>query len=122
MLPLRCLLILCMFTQPFCRHCFAEMRTPGSRVEIFATDKENATFDDLLESDVVFPLEDKGICTKKSGLSSPQNGPDTFKTTLCLGKVSAETAFSPSVFPDTKTFLDGATDCPAWLRLSVLLI
>ena len=121
MLKLRAILLpiltACMLTQPFCVHCFAQMRT----MAVCTESEEQKTL--AIDADS-FPVESKGVCTKKSGLSTPKIELDRFHLTTCVWRgLPPVEAISPGFTSvDADILFGDSAHCPAWLRLSVLLI
>lgn len=121
MLKLRAILFpiltVCMLTQPFCAHCFAQIRTMVGCAESM----EQKVLEIDAES---FPPDGNSICTKKPCLSTPKIELDVFQKVICAWHVFLPgEAISPCVTSaDTDIFFGDSARCPAWLRLSVLLI
>lgn len=111
------ILTVCMLTQPFCGHCFAQMRT---MTECAGSLEQKTPAIDAGS----FPVQSKGVCTKKPCLSSPKIEIDRLQITTCAwhGYFHAEAFPSCSVSVDADILFGDDARCPAWLRFSVLLI
>lgn len=114
---IRVLLILGMFTQPFCCHCFAQMRMISECV--------NSVGSKTLKIDVnSFPVESGSVCTKKHGLSTPKIDISHFHlmTYAWHGVSPVEVFFAIFTSPGVKILNGDSAHCPTWLRFSALLI